>query len=246
MPYSTIIYKKEGHIARVTLNRPEAKNAVDGRLAGELIEVCGQIRRDDSIYVVVLTGAGGAFCAGSEGIINAEVSPASAIARIEQPVVAAINGEASGWGLEMALSCDIRMASAAALFSMPQLKEGQLPADGGTQRLPRLVGRSKALELLLTGAVIDAQKALDIGMVNEIAPGERLLEEVNALAAEIAGKGPTALRFAKEAVNKGMDMNLEQGLRLEADLYFLLHSSGDRTEGIKAFLVKRKPRFEGR
>ena len=172
--------------------------------------------------------------------------PADAVASINCPVIAAINGDALGEGLELALSCDIRLASAQARFALPQVARGLMPVDGGTQRLPRIIGRGKALELLLTAATISAQEAFEIGLVSRVVPPEKLAGEVKALAETIAGKGPIAVRYIKEAVNKGLDMTLEQGLRLEADLYFLLHTTEDRTEGIRAFLGKKAPRFKGR
>jgi len=162
------------------------------------------------------------------------------------PTIAAINGDAFGQWLELALACDIRISAEDARFSMPQVTYGEIPWDGGTQRLARLVGRGKALEMILTGEVIDALEAYRVGLVNRVVPRKALMKEAIALASEMADKGPIALRFAKEAVCKGMDLTLEQGLRLEADLYFLLHTTQDRTEGIRAFIEKRPPKFEGR
>ncbi|OGO21432.1 MAG: hypothetical protein A2144_03210 [Chloroflexi bacterium RBG_16_50_9] len=248
MSYTSLVYSRKGHIARIVLNRPEASNAISQQLAQELEEVCGQIKEDDGIYAVVLTGASDrVFCGGAESD-DGEVSgrPADAVASINCPVIAAINGDALGEGLELALSCDIRLASAQARFALPQVARGLMPVDGGTQRLPRIIGRGKALELLLTAATISAQEAFEIGLVSRVVPPEKLAGEVKALAETIAGKGPIAVRYIKEAVNKGLDMTLEQGLRLEADLYFLLHTTEDRTEGIRAFLGKKAPRFKGR
>jgi enoyl-CoA hydratase len=168
------------------------------------------------------------------------------VAAIEKPVIAAVNGDALGPGLELALSCDIRLASDRAKFGFPEVAEGFIPAGGGTQRLPRIVGRGKALELILTAETITAKEALEIGLVSKIMPPKELFTQAGSLAKDIAAKGPIALRFIKEAVNKGLDLTLEQGLRLEADLYFLLHTTADRTEGITAFLEKRKPKFKGK
>jgi enoyl-CoA hydratase len=247
MSYSTVIYTKKDHIGYITLNRPEAGNIINLKLAQELEDVCRQINQDEDVYVVTLTGAGDeAFCSGNElqksGI---GYRTATAIASIDRPVIAAINGDAVGQGLELALSCDIRLASDKANFGFPQVAEGLIPFDGGTQRLPRIVGRGKALELILTAETITAQEALEIGLVSKVVDGAGLAAEAEALAKTIAAKGPIALRFIKEAVNKGLDLTLEQGLRLEADLYFLLHTTADRTEGIKAFLEKRPPKFKG-
>ena len=248
MPYSGVIYTKKDHVAHVTLNRPQADNSINLELSQELEDACRQINQDEAIYVVILTGAGDkAFCKGSEteksGVFY---SAATAIASIEKPVIAAINGDALGQGLELALSCDIRLASDKATFGFPEVSQGLIPSDGGSQRLPRIVGKGKALELILTAETINAEEAFDIGLVSKVVPQKELLAEAEALARTIAAQGPIALKFIKEAVNKGLDLTLEQGLRLEADLYFLLHTTADRTEGIKAFLEKRTPKFKGK
>ena len=192
MPLDNIIYIKKGHIANIVLNRPEANNAINQQLAQELAEVCCQINRDNDIYVVTVIGAGDkAFCGGSE-LESAEpmFSPASALASIDCPVLAAINGDALGQGLELALSCDIRLASDKARFGLPHVAQGLIPMNGGTQRLPRIIGRGKALELLLTAESISAEEALEIGLVSKIVPPKALAGEVEALAKEIAAKGP--------------------------------------------------------
>jgi enoyl-CoA hydratase len=242
MPYSTVIYTKKDHVAYITLNRPEAGNSINLELAQELEDICLKINQDDDIYVVILTGAGNkTFCKGSE---LEKSGAAAAIAGIDRPVIAAINGDALGQGLELALSCDIRLASDKAKFGFPQVAQGLIPSDGGTQRLPRIVGRGKALELILTAETITAQEAVEIGLVSRVVGGANLAAEAEALAKTMAGKGPIALRYIKEAVNKGLDLTLEQGLHLEADLYFLLHTTADRTEGITAFIKKRPPKFK--
>jgi enoyl-CoA hydratase len=245
MPYSIVIYTAKDHVASITLNRPEAANRVNLELSQELADACRQANQDDNVYVVVLTGAGKAFCGGGaeKGVVY---GVASAIADIEKPVIAAINGDALGQGLELALSCDIHLATDSAKFGFPELAQGLIPADGGTQRLARLLGRGKALELILTAETITAAEALEIGLVDRVVGGAKLMEETRALANTIANKGPIALRFIKEAVNKGLGMTLEQGLRLEGDLYFLLHTTADRTEGITAFLKKRPPKFKNK
>jgi enoyl-CoA hydratase/carnithine racemase len=247
MPYSTIIYSRKAHIARVTLNRPAAGNAINQHLAQELEEVCQLINQEDDIYVVTLTGAGDVFCSGGEvELETGSYHPAAAVAGIDRPVIAAVDGDALGLGLEIALSCDIRIASEKARFGLPQVARGRIPLDGGTQRLPRIIGRGKAMELLLTAETISADEALEIGLVSKVVPPEALAGEVDKLAETIAAKGPIALRYLKEVVNKGLDMTLEQGLRLEADLYFLLHTTADRTEGIKSYLEKRPPKYKGK
>jgi enoyl-CoA hydratase len=248
MPYNAIVYTRKRHVAHVVLNRPDAGNAVNRLLAQELEEACNRINQDRRVYVVTVTGSGEAFLSFGDGEPGS-VPPrgaANVIAGIDRPVIAAVNGDAFGEGLEIALSCDIRLASSKARFSLPQVTHGRIPTDGGTQRLPRIVGRGKALELLLTGDIINADEALEMGLVSRVVPPEALEGETQKLAETVAAKGPVALRYLKEAVNKGLDMTLEQGLRLEADLYFLLHTTADRTEGIKAFREKRPPKFKGK
>lgn len=259
MPDATVIYHQADHIAWITLNRPEAENTVNQQLARELADVCCRINQDDNTYVVVITGTGDStFCRGSRPEEStqdskpcspasglAAIIPASAVAGIDRPVIAAINGDALGPGLELALSCDIRLASSQARFGFPEVASGIIPMGGGTQRLPRIIGRGKALELILTARTISAEEALEMGLVSQVMAPENLAKEAGTLAADIAAKAPVALRYIKEAVNKGLDLTLEQGLRLEADLYFLLHSTADRTEGIKAFRDKRPARFKG-
>jgi enoyl-CoA hydratase/carnithine racemase len=242
MPKKAVGFSKKAHVAAIMFNRP----FLNQEMAQELAEICEQISGDDDIYVVTLTGSADVFCQGGEGNIAEAYRPAAAVAAIDRPVIAAINGVASGLGLEIALSCDIRIASNKANFSLPQAAVGHIPTDGGTQRLPRIIGRSKALELLLTAETITAAEALEIGLVSRLVPAETLEGEAAKLAETIAAKGPIALRYLKEAVLKGMDMTLEQGLKLEADLYFLLHTTSDRIEGIRSFLEKRTPKYEGK
>ena len=238
---AAILIEKKNHIARITLNRPEVENRINLQLAQEMVEICAAVNQDDDIYVVLITGAGDKFCCGSD----IKSSVAASVAGIEKPVIAAINGDAIGDGLELALSCDIRVASDTAKFGLPHLESGTIPADGGTQRLPRLIGKGKALELILTAETINAAEALDIGLVSKVVPVNELSTAVETLVQGIATKAPISLRYVKEAVNKGMDMTMDQGLRLEADLYLLLHTTGDRTEGITAFIEKRTPEFKG-
>jgi enoyl-CoA hydratase len=242
--YSAIIYDKRQNFAVITLNRPAADNVINQQLAREMADVCQEANEDDEVYVVIVTAAGsGAFCGGSELAVPCGV--ASAVANLEKPVIAAINGNALGQGLELTLACDIRLAVEGASFGFPLIAKDILPMDGGTQRLARIVGRGKALEMLFTGETVTAEEAYDIGLVNKVVERGALSSEAETLAANLAGKAPIALRYAKEAINKGLDLTLEQGLRLEADLYFLLHTTDDRTEGIRAFQEKRSPEFKG-
>ena len=260
MPYSTILFQKAAHVARITLNRPRAGNAVNVQMAQELQDACQEADRDDDVRVIVISGAGRAFCLGSELERSAGrgggrakeanqggVYPVSSIvAGVEKPVIAAINGDALGQGLEIALACDIRVAASTARLGFPNVALGILPMDGGTQRLPRLTGKGKALELIMSAEAIGAEQAEQIGLVSRVVTASQLEAGVDALAASIVKMGPIALRYLKEAVNKGLELTLEQGLRLEADLYFLIHTTADRTEGIRAFLEKRPPGFKGK
>jgi enoyl-CoA hydratase/carnithine racemase len=180
------------------------------------------------------------------GSITKPFSVAGPIADLDRPVITGIEGDAIGLGLELALASDIRIAAATAQFGFPHIKKGLIPWDGGIQRLARVVGKAKAMEMILTGGLMDADEARRIGLVSKVVSSEELMPVTMDMAREMASKGPIALRYAKEAIQKGMDLTLEQGLRLEADLYFLLHTTKDRTEGIKAFREKRTPEFEGR
>lgn len=256
MKEKTVLFEKRGSLGLITLNRPGQKNAVTLEMASELRTIRGGIGWDSGISVFLITGQGPDFSIGTdpeayrlfdqrEDLI-ANLSLASQIGSLTQPTIAVIQGDALGQGLELALACDIRISSDQSHFSMSQISHNEIPFDGGTQRLPRLVGRTKAMELILTGLKIDAGKAKLIGLVNQVVPDAELMSLAMKLAEGLAAKGPIALRYAKEAVLKGLDMTLEQGLRLEADLYFLLHTTQDRQEGIMAFREKRTPGFQGK
>ena len=251
-----IDYQKEGRIAVFTINRPEAMNSLNMQTIRELRDAMLDFRDDPELWVGIVTGAGQrAFCAGADikdtlpflkehGHDRWSI-PASIWRGLElwKPLVAAVNGVALGGGLEIVLACDIRVASETARFGVPEVTLGLVPDFGGTQRLPRMLPWCKAAELLLTGKAIDAQEAYRIGLVNRVVPSADLLSVVMEMARGMASKSPIALAYAKEAISKGMDLTLEQGLRLEADLYFLLHTTKDRTEGIWAFREKRTPNF---
>ncbi len=250
MAEQSVLYNKKDHIGWIIINRPQTGNRFDLVMAQELAEICVQINGDQDVYAVFLTGAGAAFCSGgdfspSEAKVDI-ISLAEAIAALNSPIIAVVNGDAIGLGLELALACDLRLAADTARCGLPQITGGQIPMNGGTQRLSRIVGKGKALEMVLTGEIVDAQAAFEIGLVNKVVKAADLAAEAEKLAANLAAKAPFALRYAKEAVNKGLDLTLEQGLRLEADLYFLLHTTADRTEGIQSFLQKRKPEYQGK
>ncbi len=244
MTVKCISYELADGVAWLTLRRPEKGNAVNAALAAEVAEVCAAFDADESARVLVISGAGDAFCRGAED--GASHPVAAALAGLTKPVFAMLGGDAIGQGLEIALAADIRIAAETARFALPQAAGGRLPGDGGSQRLPRVVGRAKALELLLTGETIDAAEAKRIGLVSRVYPASELLPEVRKLAAAMSRRAPVSMRFTREAVYQGLEMTLEQGLRLEADLYALLQTTGDRTEGITAFLKKRPPEFEGK
>lgn len=247
--YRNIVYRREDSIGHITLNRPDAGNALDRATAEEMALCCQRINEDDETRVVILTGSGGSFSIGDPALESADPGiPAiatAALASVKAPVIAAINGDALGSGLELALACDIRIAAEGAAFGFPETSHGLIPSGGGTQRLPRIVGKGKALEMILTASIITAPEAYHIGLVNRIVPAAELEKESQALALTLASKGPIAERYAKEAILKGLDMTLGQGLRLEADLSFLLQSTRDRAEGIRAFIEKRTPKFKG-
>ena len=204
--------------------------------------------------MVTISGAGGAFCTGTdwggspplETAQRKLLSVAGAVAGLECPVIAAINGDALGQGLELALACDLRIAAETARLGLPQIISGLIPWDGGTQRLPLLVGRAKAMEMIYTGESISAGEAYRFGLINKVVLVGELPLVVADMARVMASSAPLALKYAKEAIDKGLELTLEQGLRLEADLYLLLQTTADRTEGIKAFRQKRQPRFKGK
>jgi enoyl-CoA hydratase len=254
MNYSTIKYEKRNGIGYVVLNRPEAANALNLQMAMELKEVCSLLNQDEELRVAIVTGAGDKdFCSGEdlgefggrpskEFIRNCDV--AEVILKTRLPTIAAINGNALGIGLALTLGCDFRVVSEGALLGVPET--GYLLPTGITQFLPRVVGRGKAMEMVLLAELVDAQEAYRTGLVHKVVPYQEVTVEAERIAGRIASRAPIALKCAKEAVHKGLDLTLEQGLRLECDLYMILQTTADRTEGIKAFLEKRTPQFRGR
>ena len=248
----TLCLAAADRIATITLSRPHARNAVNERMAQELRDACERIRQDDDLRVAILTGEGAAFCIGADvddGALApddlARLKAADAIAAIEKPTIALINGDALDQGLELALACDIRIAASHAKFGLTQVSAGIIPWDGGTQRLTRLIGQSRALQLILTSGVIDAAEALNIGLLNHAVERAEAATYVANLAAAIAAHAPIAARYLKETLLKGADMTLSQGLALEADLSVILQSTADRAEGIASFLHRRPPHYRG-
>ena len=241
-------------IATVYLDRPDAGNRLSERMAAGTRDVFDSLERDDRVRVVVIAGRGEVFCVGSDPPVNEPDFPQTAerlrissrIAACAKPVIAALNGDAVDQGLEMALACDFRLASEDARLGLTQVGAGLLPWDGGTQRLPRLVGQGRAMEMVLTSRVVGAREAMEMGLVDVVAGRDEVLPEAWRLAETIATHGPIAARYAKEAVRTGRDLPLDQGLRLEADLNILLQSTDDRAEGIRSFLEKRPPAYGGR
>lgn len=225
-----------------TLELPRC--AVDPETAQALCEAVDTVAFDPSVRVVVLQAPGGSGRADA-GAAGLPPDWISAIGSLAVPVIGAVEGDAIGEGAEVMLACDMRIAAARARFAFPQVTEGRFPSGGATQRLPRAVGRMRALDLLLSGRRIGAREALRIGLVSRVVPDAQLAAVVRATAQAIARRGPIALRLAKEAVARGLDLSLEQGLRLEHDLYVLLQTTADRREGIAAFLARRAPRFRG-
>jgi enoyl-CoA hydratase len=260
MAYTTLLFELTDGIASITVNRPDKLNALNATVIGELSDAVGHIEADAAVRGVILTGAGPkAFAAGADIAELAEQGPMEAkvrslagqramrrLERCGKPVIAAVNGFALGGGCELAMACHIRIASEAAKFGQPEVKLGLGPGYGGTVRLPRLVGKGRALELLLTGAIIDAQEAYRIGLVNRVVPPDRLLAESEQLLRSILEQAPLALRLVLEAVETGLDLTVDEALLLEANHFGLLSSTADMREGTAAFLAKRKAEFHGR
>ena len=257
MTYETLIYEKEDGIGIVTLNRPDRLNAINLQLIFDLEDVLDEVYEDAEVKTLILTGAGRGFCAGADvkgppappttrRTIRTRYMFYSKLEDMGKPVIAAINGPCNGGGLEMALSCDFRIASEAANFGMGEVKLGILPAGGGTARLPRLIGISKAKEFLYFGNRIGAEEAYQIGLVNKVVPHEELLPEAKRWAAELAERPPLSLKMIKDCVNLGMQMPLPEAIDYEAKCSAILMNTEDRIEGMKAFAEKRKPEFKGR
>jgi enoyl-CoA hydratase len=260
MAYEMITYAVEDGIALVTLNRPKVLNALNRQVIGELGRAMEAVREDEAVRVVILTGAGEkAFAAGADISELAELDPLGAVAitergqaltrameRLGKPIIAAINGFALGGGCELAMACTLRIAADTAKLGQPEVNLGVLPGYGGTQRLARLVGAGRALDLVLTGRMLSAQEALDMGLVNQVVPAGQLLDTARKAAQGLKEKSPLSVRLIMEAVHRGLDMGLDDALAWESHLFGLCASSRDMKEGLRAFLEKRKPDFTGR
>ena len=255
-----VLYEKKDSIAYVTLNRPKVLNALNKKTWADLRTAFEAARDDAAVRGVILTGAGDkAFIAGADISELATVSAVEAeesstfgqevlnlVENLGKPVIAAINGFALGGGCETAMACTIRVASEHAKFGQPEVKLGLIPGGGGTQRMPRLVGKGRALQIILSGEIISAQEAYRIGLVNEVVPAADVITRAEAILKQIFSNAPIAVKYSLEAVNKGLETSVAEGLSLEASLFGLCAGTEDKREGTQAFLQKRAPQFQGR
>jgi enoyl-CoA hydratase len=258
MPFEFVLYAVADRIATITVNRPDKLNALSAAVIGELGSAIDQAAQDPHVSGVILTGAGRAFIAGADISELAGQTPMSAIARsrrgqeifdrferISKPVIAAVNGFALGGGCELAMACHLRIAGESAKFGQPEVKLGIIPGYGGTQRLPRLVGTGRAMQLLMSAEIIDAAEAYRIGLVNKVVPNDELLAVANAMLQQMIANGPLAVRACIDAVLRGQDMALGDALAYEAAHFGALSATSDMKEGMTAFLEKRPPAFTG-
>ncbi len=260
METKNVVLDIEKHVATVTINRPEKLNALNAETLTEIYQVFKKLKTDKAVRVIIITGSGDkAFVAGADieeirrhDDISGRIFALRGqkifryIEKMEKPVIAAINGYALGGGCELAMSCHLRLASEKARFGQPEINLGLIPGYGGTQRLPRLIGRTRALFLLLTGEMIDAATALQYGLVNEVVAPEHLLERAREIAALLAEKPLVAVQYILQAVDQGLDLNLDAGMNLESELFGNICATEDMKEGTSAFLEKRKPNFKGK
>ncbi len=260
MSYDTLLLARDGAVATITVNRPAKLNALDARTIDDLRRAMLELRHDETVRAVIVTGAGErAFVAGADISELAAATPVSGrglalrgqhvfdlVEHLGKPTIAAINGVALGGGCELAMACTFRLAADTARLGQPEIDLGIIPGYGGTQRLPRLVGRDRAMDLVLTGRHVAAAEALAIGLVTRVVPAARLMDEARALADALAAKPPVALKLAMDAINGGLALPLADGCALEASLFALAIASDDMKEGTRAFLEKRKPVFTGR
>lgn len=257
--YETIKYEIKENIAYITVNRPKAMNALNSQVLDELYEAFNEAEADDAVRVIILTGEGKAFVAGADIAEMSKMTPVEArefgkkghklmnyIHNVEKPVVAAINGFALGGGCELSMACDIRIASEAAKFGQPEVGLGLIPGFAGNLRLPRLVGKGMAKYMILTGDMIGADDAFRIGLVQKVVSPEELMDEAKAIADKIAAQAPIAVKFAKDVINNGYDMDLKSASAYEVNTFSIPFSSEDMKEGTSAFLEKRKPEWKNR
>lgn len=259
MEYSKLLVEKENGIAIVKINNPQSLNALNSTILGELDTLFTELENDSSISVIILTGEGKAFVAGADITEMSSMDAAEGkafgekgakvfrkIELLSKPVIAAVNGYALGGGCELAMCCDIRIASAKAKFGQPEVGLGITPGFSGTQRLPRLVGMGKAKELIFTAEAINADEACRIGLVNSVAEPEELMNRAVAMAEKIAGKAPVAVKYSKESINRGMQCSMDEAINIEANLFGLCFATEDQKEGMKAFMEKRKAKFNNK
>ncbi|MDA4117966.1 MAG: enoyl-CoA hydratase-related protein [Thaumarchaeota archaeon] len=256
--YQSVSLVLEKPLAIIRLNRPEALNALNGKMANELVDALTRLEADDSVHCVILTGSDRAFCAGADVKEMAQMS-LDEVVKVEhlknvfakagsfrKPLIGALSGYALGGGLELAMCCDILVASEGTKLGQPEINIGIIPGGGATQRLTRALGKYKAMEMILTGSTISAEEAKAYGLINRVVPVGQCLEEAKKLAIEIALKGPLAAQLAKKAVNESQEIGLSQGLEFERLLFQTLFATSDKDEGMKAFLEKRRPNFSGK
>lgn len=259
MPFKFLTLDVDNRVATLTVNRPDKLNALNDATIAELGRAIDEIRVNDAIGGAILTGSGRAFVAGADISELSNQTPVLAKARARagqdvfrrietcpKPVIAAVNGFALGGGCELAMACHIRLASEAAKFGQPESKLGILPGYGGSQRLPRLIGKGRAMQLLMTGETIDAVEAYRIGLVNKLTPAAELMSAAREMMKTILANGPLAIALCIEAIDRGLEMSLEEGLILEANHFGLLATTEDMREGMRAFLEKRAPVFKGK
>jgi enoyl-CoA hydratase len=254
--YSNVLLEREGQIGTIRLNRPQALNALSSELMTELLDALKMLESEQAISCIIITGSEKVFSAGAdikelaeqnsvEALRAANLERFDAIQKISKPIIAAISGFCFGGGLELAMICDIIVASESAKLGQPEINIGVMPGAGGTQRLSRIIGKYRAMDMILTGRQISSKEAHELGLVSRVVPDESLLSEAKKIANEIASKSPLAIKIAKECVLKSYETSLSEGLQFERRNFYLLLSSEDKKEGMRAFLEKRKPTFKG-